>query len=290
MLHDATRAQGEWTDRAVITTLSRLLPVEGAGLGCCHSGHHPALARPLVARRWTTRVRPGGPTIAGGLRALVLRLARDNPSWGYRRIHGELIGLGYRIGASTVWKILTGAGIDPSPRRPGPPGEFLAARPTRSSRATFSTSTPSPCAGSTSSFVHRARPPRRVHILGVTAHPPVPGLTQQARNLLMDLGDAAQRFRFLIRDRGAKFPAAVRRRLRRRRHPHHQDPSRRHGRTRSPNASSDLRRECLDRLLITGPRTRAGAREYVEHYVRHEAPLDHVEVKGLHQQAVAAAC
>jgi putative transposase len=77
--------------------------------------------RQLVARRWTTKpARPGRPTIPAGLRALVIRLATENPAWGYRRIHGELAGLGYRIGASTVWKILRSAGIDPSTRRSGP--------------------------------------------------------------------------------------------------------------------------------------------------------------------------
>jgi hypothetical protein len=77
--------------------------------------------RQRVAHRWTTQpTRPGRPAIPAGLRALVIRLASENPNWGYRRIHGELAGLGYRIGASTVWTILHRAGIDPSPRRAGP--------------------------------------------------------------------------------------------------------------------------------------------------------------------------
>jgi hypothetical protein len=86
--------------------------------------------RQLVARRWTTQpARPGWPTIPAGLRALVVRLATDNPTWGYRRIHGELAGLGYQIGASTVWRILASSGIDPSPRRAGPSwAEFLGAQ------------------------------------------------------------------------------------------------------------------------------------------------------------------
>jgi putative transposase len=78
--------------------------------------------RRLLTRRWTTtRVRrPGRPPVPAGLRALVLRLARENPTWGYRRVHGELAGLGHRAGASTVWRILTTAGLDPAPRRSGP--------------------------------------------------------------------------------------------------------------------------------------------------------------------------
>ena len=86
--------------------------------------------RHLVARRWITQpARPGRPGIPAGLRALVVRLAIDNPTWGYRRIHGELAGLGYQIGALTVWKILDGVGIDPAPRRAGPSwAEFLRAQ------------------------------------------------------------------------------------------------------------------------------------------------------------------
>src|SRR4029078_12210919 len=77
-------------------------------------------ARPLG------RVRPPRPA---GLRALIVRLATENPTWGYRRIHGELAGLGYQIGASTVWTVLHHARIDPSPRRAGPSWtEFLRAQ------------------------------------------------------------------------------------------------------------------------------------------------------------------
>jgi putative transposase len=136
-----------WTDRALIAAFTRLLPVRRR-LGLLVT---PATIlrwhRQLIARRWTTQpARPGRPLISGGLRALVLRLATENPTWGYRRIHGELAGLGYQIGASTVWTILHSAGIDPSTRRAGPSwSEFLRAQAPRSSPATCSTSTPSPC-------------------------------------------------------------------------------------------------------------------------------------------------
>jgi putative transposase len=123
----ARRPRLSWADRAVIAALTRLLPtprrlgqlVTPATLLRWH--------RQLVARRWATEpVRPGRPAIPAGLRALVVRLASENPAWGYRRIHGELAGLGYRIGASTVWTILHGLGIDPSPRRAGSSwSEFL---------------------------------------------------------------------------------------------------------------------------------------------------------------------
>jgi putative transposase len=103
--------QISWTDRAVIAALGRLLPTHRR-LGLLVT---PSTIlrwhRHLVRRRWTTHhTRPGRPTIPAGVRALILRLTTENPTWGYRRVHGELAGLGYRIGASTVWKILHTAG------------------------------------------------------------------------------------------------------------------------------------------------------------------------------------
>jgi transposase len=115
------RPRISWIDRAVIAALSRLLPARRR-LGLLVT---PSTIlrwhRQLVSHRWTTRsVRGGRPAIPAGVRGLVVRLATENPTWGYRRIHGELAGLGYQIGASTVWKILRMVGIDPAPRRAGP--------------------------------------------------------------------------------------------------------------------------------------------------------------------------
>ena len=107
----------DWADRAVLAGLSRLLPrsvwrgrlVQPATL----LGWH----RDLVRRRWSYPHSRGRPTVAVEIRALVLRLARENSTWGYRRIHGELCRLGYKVGASTVWTILQRAGVDPAPQR-----------------------------------------------------------------------------------------------------------------------------------------------------------------------------
>jgi putative transposase len=104
---------------------------------------------------------------------------------------------------------------------------------------------------------------RRVHIAGITPHPTGVWVTQQARNLLMDLGERAPQFRFLIRDRDSKFTGADLRIIR--------SP------VRAPRANAfaeqfigTLRRECLDHLLITGPRHLAAVlREYVDHFNTH---------------------
>ena len=124
------RPRLSWSDRAVIAALTRLLPARRR----CGFLVAPSTIlrwhRQLVRRRWTTPpVRAGRPAIPTGVRALIVHLATENPTWGYRRVHGELVGLGYQIGASTVWKILHAAGIDPFPRRTGPTwSQFLHAQ------------------------------------------------------------------------------------------------------------------------------------------------------------------
>jgi putative transposase len=151
---------------------------------------------------------PTRPPIAQPVRAVVLRMARKNPTWGYRRIRGELVGLGHQVAASTAWKILKAAGIDPAPQRSGPTcRQFLAAQAHAILAIDVAHIDP----------VFRRRPyvliviehgRRRVHLAGITAHPTGAWVTQQARNLLIDLGDRADHFRFLLRDRDSKFTAA----------------------------------------------------------------------------------
>ena len=255
------RPRMSWTDRALIAALIRLLPVRRR-LGLLVT---PATVlrwhRQLITRRWTTQpTRPGRPAIPAGLRALIVRLAAENPTWGYRRIHGELAGLGYQIGASTVWTILHTAGIDPSPRRAGPSWtEFLRRR-----RTAYSGLRPAPrrhhhLAPMYAFFVIE-HATRRVHILGITAHPTGAWLTQQARNLVMDLDDVGHRWRFLIRDRDAKFTAAFDASS-----PPSTSASSRHrcGRQRA-NAIPErfvgsVRRELLDRTLIMTKTRHSGA-------------------------------
>jgi transposase InsO family protein len=226
----------------------------------------------LVARRWTyPHRRPGRPPTPPPIRALVLRMARENPRWDYRRIQGELIGLGHSVAASTVWKIMKDAGLDPAPRRSGPTWrQFLSAQAHAILAVDF--------AHVDTVFLRRLyvlvvveHDRRRVHIGGITAHPTGAWVTQQARNLLMDLGDRADRFRFLIRDRDSKFTmpfdavfASADMRIIR-------TP------IRAPRANAiaerligTLRRECLDHLLIIGPRhLDVVLSEYVQHFNAH---------------------
>ena len=218
------RPRMSWTDRALIAALTRLLPVRRR-LGLLVT---PATIlrwhRQLIARRWTTQpVRPGRPAIPAGLRALIVRLATENPTWGYRRIHGELAGLGYQIGASTVWKILHTAGIDPSPRRAGPSWtEFLRAQ-AHAILACDLFHLDTITLHRLYAFFVIEHATRRVHILGVTAHPTGAWLTQQARNLLMDLDDAGQPLPVPHPRPRRQVHRRVRRRLHRHRRPHHQD-------------------------------------------------------------------
>ena len=134
----------------------------------------------------------------------MLRLAGENPDWGYRRIAGELAGLGRQLSASTVWTILQRAGIDPSPRRSGPSwAEFLRSQAHGTLTCDFF-----PCdtvlLARLYCFAVVEHATRRVHILGVTAHPTADWVAQQARTLLMDLGDRVEQFKFLIRNRDWK--------------------------------------------------------------------------------------
>ena len=125
----------------------------------------------------------------------MLRLARENESWGYRRIHGELAGLGITLAPSTVWQILKNAGISLAPRRDGPSwAEFLRSLLNGTKVCVLAV------------IEHGIR---RIRILGVTEHPVRSWVVQQARNLLMDLDDAGMSVKFVFHDRDASFTACM---------------------------------------------------------------------------------
>jgi putative transposase len=200
------RPRVDWADRAVLAGLARLPPrpvrrgllVQPATL----LGWH----RNLVRRRWTYPRRRGRPAVAAEIRALVLRLARESPTWGYRRIHGELCCPGYRIGASTVWTILHRAGVAPTPMRSALTWrQFLRAQAKGVLAVDFFTVDTVFLQRLYVLFVIQVAG-RRVHVLGVTAHPMGEWVAQQARNLLMALDDRVGRFRLLVRDRTPSSP------------------------------------------------------------------------------------
>jgi len=140
---------------------------------------------------------------------VVLRLTRENESWGYRRIHGELAGLGITVAPPAVWQILKSAGIDPAPRRDGPGWpELLPSQAQRILALDFFTAG---LLNGTKAYVLAVtgHGTRRIRVLGATGHPVQSWVIQQARNLLMDLQDAQTRVKFVIHDRDASYTTTV---------------------------------------------------------------------------------
>jgi putative transposase len=180
-----------WADRAVLAALARLVPsgqlrqlrliISPRTLLLWHAH--------LVRRCWTyPRRAPGRPRAASAMRALIQEMARDNPGRGYRRIHGELTGLGYKLAPSTVWQILKDAGIGPAPRRSAQTWrQFLVAQAKTILAADF-LHVDTVLLRRLQVLLLIEHGTRRVHLAGITAHPTGAWVTQQARNLVMSLG------------------------------------------------------------------------------------------------------
>ena len=210
------RPKLNWADRALLAALLGVIPkARRHGLRLLVTPDTIVRwHRDIVRRRWAARsmhARSGRPATRRNIKALVLRLARENPEWGYRRIHGELAGLEVEVAASTVWEILKTNGIDPTRRRTGPTwSQFLRSQADAILACDFFTAD---LLDGTQAYVLAVieHATRRIRILGVTLHPTGEWTTQQARNLLMDLGEHAHQVKFMIRDRGLELHRHVRR-------------------------------------------------------------------------------
>jgi transposase InsO family protein len=268
-------------DRMFLAALARMLPRDRRGSVFVRPETIRRWHRSLVARRWTySHRRPGRPATSADLRALIVRLARENPGWGYRRIQGELTRLGVRIAASTVWSILQQAGIDPAPRRSSETWrEFLQAQANGIVACDFFT-VDTVLFRRLYVLVFIELATRQVYLAGITANPTGAWATQQARNIIETFVERTKPVRFLIHDRDSKFTAAFDEVFR--------SDGIRTIRTpvRAPRANAfierwigTVRRECLDRLLVVN---RRHLERVLPAYIRHYN--EHRPHRSLHQQ------
>jgi hypothetical protein len=265
------RVRYQPADRLWLAALSRLIPrwrwgevfpVTPATLLARH--------RRLPARRWdyASRRRPGRPSTAGAIRKLVIRIAVENPTWGHRRVQGEMVRLGHPIAASTVWQILHDAGIDPAPRRAGPTWRHFLIAQVRGILAVDFVHVDTVLLRRVYALIVIEHDTHWAHLVGITAYPDGAWTTQAARNFLMDLGQRVASVKFLIRDRAGQFTSSFDAVLTAEGIRIGASPP------QSPKANAicerfigTLRREVLDRLLIVNEQhLHRVLTEYLRHY------------------------
>ena len=267
----ASRPRFSWIDRALIAALARIVPREWWAAFLVTPETILRWHRALVRRHWTYQHQgPGRPGLPEETVDLVVRLAPENPRWGYLRIAGELKKLGLTVSKGSVANVLRRHRLPPAPRRAAPTwAEFLHAQATGILATNFFTVDTVLLRRYYVPFVIEAER-RVVHLLGVTTNPNGPWVTQGARNFCTELEETGRRVRFLIRDRDTKFTASF-----------DQIFASIGAKTiftpvRSPNANAfaerwvrTVREDCLDHLLVvSGHHLERVLAEYVTHYNR----------------------
>jgi putative transposase len=259
-------------DRALLAAVSRVLP--RSRWSCFFVTPETLLRwhRRLVAGAWTYPHRgPGRPPLDQELQQLIVRLARENPRWGYQRIQGELLHLGVRVSATVIRTTLRRHGLDPAPRRAATTWRSFLRQQAAGIVAYDFFTVDTVWLRRLYVLFFIEHDTRRVHLAGVTANPDSRWVTQQARNLLLVLGEQGRRARFVLHDRDAKFSRSF------------DDVFRSEGGevlvtpVQAPRANAyaerwvrTVRAECLDWLLIVGRgHLEQVLRVYVEHYNRH---------------------
>jgi transposase InsO family protein len=199
-----------WADRALFAALTRRLPKVLRECRLVTPGTILRWHRRLVAKKWTYPNQVGRPPIDGAITALIERMATENKSWGYKRIQGELLKLGHRVGASTIRRVLTRLRIPPAPVRQTDTTwrQFLRTEASTMLACDFFHVDCALTLQRIYVFFMLEVGSRYVHVLGTTTNPDGGWTTQQIRNLAMDLGDRVDEFRFLIRDRAGQFAAS----------------------------------------------------------------------------------